>query len=250
MQDLLVRATGADGQLRVFAGVTTDLIEGVRKRHHTSRLATAALGRAITCASMMGTMLKEDQEIVLQITGDGPLGGIFVEADSDGNVRGYIRHPEVELELNEKGKLDVARGIGNGMLYVIKDLGLKEPYKGSVPLVSGEIGEDLTYYFTKSEQVPSAVGVGVLVGKEETVIAAGGFIVQLLPHAEEETIARLEKNLESFRGGVTSLIEAGKTAEDLVAFSWMGFLIPSLSDGRPALSASAIGVCLSGLWSI
>lgn len=223
MQDLLVRAIGADGQIRVFAGVTTNLIEDAQKRHKTSRLATAALGRVITCGAMMGQMLKEGQEVVLQVMGDGPLGSIFVEADDTGNVRGYIRHPEVELDLNELGKLDVARGVGEGMLYVIKDLGLKEPYKGSVPLVSGEIGEDLTYYFTKSEQLPSAVGVGVLVSPDQSVLAAGGFIVQLLPHAEEETIARLEENLGNFRGGVTSLIEVGKTAEDLVALLLNGF---------------------------
>lgn len=222
MNDKVIRATGANGQVRVFAGVTTRLVEKARQRHQTSPLATAALGRAITGGALMGTMLKEGQEVALQWTGDGPLGAIFVMADPKGNARGYVRNPQADLDLNEKGKIDVGRGIGQGMLYVLKDLGLKEPYKGSVPLVTGEIGEDLTYYFTKSEQTPSAVALGVLVNPDHSVRAAGGFIVQLLPHAEEVVISRLEENLGHFKGGITSLIDAGKSPEDLIALLMEG----------------------------
>lgn len=223
MNDMVIRASGAEGQVRVFAGVTTRLVEKTRQRHNTSTLATAALGRAMTGGALMGAMLKEGQEVALQFMGDGPLGAIFVMSDPKGNTRGYVRNPDADLELNEVGKIDVGRGIGNGMLYVIKDLGLKEPYKGSVPLMTGEIGEDLTYYFTKSEQTPSAVALGVLVNPEGSVKAAGGFIVQLLPHAEEEVVSRLEANLGHFKGGVTSLIAQGKGPEDLVALLLEGF---------------------------
>ncbi|AZR73269.1 Hsp33 family molecular chaperone [Anoxybacter fermentans] len=217
MENIILRASGEKGQVRVFVGVTTELVEEARRRHNTSPLATAALGRVLTAGALMGAMLKEGQEVSLQFIGDGPLGAIFVIADSKGNVRGYVRHPEVELDLNDKGKLDVAKGLGKGMLYVLKDLGLKEPYKGSVPFVSGEIGEDLTYYFTKSEQTPSAVGLGVLINPDLTVKAAGGFILQLLPHAEEEVIQKLENNLKKFSNGVTPLIDAGKGPEELLA---------------------------------
>ncbi len=217
MRNILVRASGAQGQVRVFVGITTDLVEDARQRHYTSPVASAALGRALTGGALMGMMLKEGQQISLQFLGDGPLGGVFVIADAEGSVRGYVRHPEVELDLNSQGKLDVAKGIGTGTLYVIKDLGLKEPYRGSVPLTSGEVGEDLTYYFTKSEQTPSAVGLGVLVDTDFSVKAAGGFILQLLPDAKEEVIQRLESNLEVFSGGVTGLITEGKSVQDLIA---------------------------------
>lgn len=217
MKDQLIRASGAQGQIRIFAGLTTDLVEDARSRHNTSPLATAALGRAMTGGALMAMMLKEKQEISLQLMGDGPLGAVYVIADWQGNIRGYVRHPEADLPLNEKGKIDVAAGLGNGMLYVIKDLGMKEPYKGSVPLQTGEIGEDLTYYFTQSEQTPSAVGLGVLVKNDYTVQVAGGFILQLLPHAEEETIQQLEENLSKLPGGVTKIFDDGKGPEDLIA---------------------------------
>ncbi|MCK4257947.1 MAG: Hsp33 family molecular chaperone HslO [Halanaerobiales bacterium] len=216
MKDQIIRASGAMGQVRIFAAVTTELVEEARQRHNTSPLATAALGRALTAGGLMGTMLKEGQRISLQFFGDGPLGPVFVIADVEGNVRGYVRHPEADLSLNDKGKLDVGRGIGNGNLYVIKDLGLKEPYKGSIPLVTGEIGEDLTHYFMKSEQTPSAVGVGVLVQQDYSVKASGGFIMQLLPHAEESTIQQLEANLAKLSGGVTQVIDEGKGPEELI----------------------------------
>lgn len=222
MNDMIIRASGAEGQVRVFAGVTTRLVENARQRHETSPLATAALGRALTGGALMGAMLKEGQEVALQFIGDGPLGAIFVMSDYKGNTRGYVRNPAADLPLNESGKIDVGGGIGNGMLNVLKDLGLKEPYKGSVPLVTGEIGEDLTYYFTKSEQTPSAVALGVLVNPDGSVKAAGGFVLQLLPHAEEEVISRLEANLGHFKQGVTSLVDQGKGPEDFVALLLAG----------------------------
>lgn len=217
MVDNLIRASGALGQIRVFAGVTTNLVEEARQRHNTSPVATAALGRALTAAALMGMMLKTDQEVSLQFLGDGPLGAIFVTADEKGHVRGYVRHPEVDLELNAVNKLDVAKALGQGMLYVIKDLGLKEPYQGSVPLTTSEIGDDLTSYFTKSEQTPSAVGLGVLINPNLTVSTAGGFIIQLMPYAEEELVRKLELNISKLSGGVTSLIKQGKKLKDLLA---------------------------------
>jgi len=215
-EDYAVRATAHGGTLRAFAARTTELVKELQRRHHTWPVATAALGRAVTVGAMMGLMLKGERDrLTIQIKGNGPLGQIVVDADSRGHVRGYVNNPAVDLPLNDRGKLDVAGAVGEGMLYVVKDLGLKEPYRGSVPLVSGELGEDFTYYFTVSEQIPSAVGVGVLVDRDGSVLASGGFILQVLPEAEEETIARLEERIAAMTS-VTDRIQAGAAPEDLL----------------------------------
>ena len=205
--DYIVRATAADGQIRAFAAVTTETVETARRDHNTSPVATAALGRLLTAGTMMGVMMKGDKDILtLQVKGDGPIQGITVTADSKGRVKGYVGNPEVIIPANAKGKLDVSGAVGNGFLQVIKDMGLKEPYVGQVALQTGEIAEDLTYYFAASEQVPSAVGLGVLMNKDNTVRQAGGFIVQVMPFAEEATIAKLEENVQKIQS-VTTLLE-------------------------------------------
>ena len=188
MNDYIVRATAADGQVRAFAATTKELVEAAREHHNTSPVATAALGRLLTAGAMMGSMMKNDTDMLtLQVRGDGPLGGITVTADSKGDVKGYVNHPDVMLP-PKNGKLDVGGAVGIGLLQVIKDMGLKEPYSGQTILVSSEIAEDLTYYFANSEQVPSSVGLGVLMDKDNTVACAGGFIIQMMPFAKEETI--------------------------------------------------------------
>lgn len=214
--DYAVRATAEGGSLRAFAARTTDLVKELQRRHHTWPVATAALGRTVTVGAMMGLMLKGERDrLTIQIKGNGPLGQIVVDADSRGHVRGYVDNPAVDLPLNARGKLDVAGAVGEGMLYVVKDLGLKEPYRGSVPLISGELGEDFTYYFTTSEQIPSAVGVGVLVDRDGSVLASGGFILQVLPGADDRVITRLEERIASLTS-VTDRIQSGVTPEDLL----------------------------------
>ncbi len=189
MNDYIIRAIAANDQIRAFAAVTTETVETARQDHNTSPVATAALGRLLTAGAMMGTMMKGDKDILtLQIKAGGPLEGITVTADSKGRVKGYVGNPDVCIPANSKGKLDVAGAVGVGFMNVIKDMGLKEPYVGQVALQTSEIAEDLTYYFATSEQVPSAVGLGVLMNKDNTVRQAGGFIVQLMPFAEESTI--------------------------------------------------------------
>lgn len=217
-KDYIVRATAAGGQVRAFAATTKDTVEYARKAHNTSPVATAALGRLLTGGLMMGVMMKGDNDILtLQIQGSGPINGITVTADSHGHVKGYVGNPEVLLHANDKGKLDVAGAIGPGFLNVIMDMGLKEPYNGQVMLQTSEIAEDLTYYFATSQQVPSAVGLGVLMEHDNTVKQAGGFIVQLMPFAEEKTIAQLEKNVAKV-SSVTGLLEQGYTPETMLAF--------------------------------
>ena len=197
MSDYIVRAIAADSQIRAFAAVTTETVETARKDHNTSPVATAALGRLLTAGSMMGVMMKGDKDILtLQVKGDGLLQGITVTADSKGRVKGYVVEPDVIIPANAKGKLDVGGAVGHGFLQVIKDMGLKEPYVGQVALQTGEIAEDLTYYFAASEQVPSAVGLGVLMNKDNTVRQAGGFIVQVMPFAEEEVISMLLRHAQ------------------------------------------------------
>ena len=214
--DYIVRATAADAQIRAFAATTRDLTEHARQVHNTSPVVTAALGRLMTGAVMMGKMLKgEDDLLTLQISGDGPLKGMTVTADSRGHVKGYAIEPQIMLPPSLAGKLDVGGAIGNGFLRVIKDMGLKEPYVGQTELQSGEIAEDLTYYFATSEQVPSSVGLGVLMEKDNTVKQAGGFIIQLMPFAEEEVIEKLEKNLAQV-SGVTKLLDEGRTPEQIL----------------------------------
>jgi molecular chaperone Hsp33 len=221
MGDYLVRATGLDGKLRAFACITTDLVREISDRNGALALASAALGRTATMAAIMGVMLKGDETITLQIRGDGPLGRIVATADSAGHVRGYVENPHVELPpkdglvFGDVEKLDVGAAVGNGFLYVIRDLGLKEPYVGSVPLVTGEIGDDFLYYFAQSEQTPSALGLGVLVGKDQSVTAAGGFLIQLLPGVAEEDIDYIENQIRQ-TPHITSLLVQGQTPEQIL----------------------------------
>jgi len=216
MSDYMIRATAANGQIRAFAATTRDLTEYARNAHNTSPVVTAALGRTMTAAVMMGSMLKGDKELLtVKIQGDGPIGSLTVTADSHGHVKGYAQNPVVLIQANSIGKLDVAGAIGKGVLSVIKDIGLKDPYVGQTDLVSGEIAEDLTYYFAVSEQTPSSVGLGVLMNKDNTVRQAGGFIIQLMPDASEETISALEKRLAKV-SSVTAMLDSGKTPEDIL----------------------------------
>ncbi len=214
--DYMVRATAADAQIRAFAATTRGLVEEMRQIHNTSPVVSAALGRLLTAGIMMGSMLKGDDDILtLQVNGDGPMKGMTVTADAQGRVKGYANEPQVILPANARGKLDVGGAVGNGYLSVIKDMGLKEPYIGQTVLQTGEIAEDLTYYFATSEQVPSSVGLGVLMEKDNTVKQAGGFIIQLMPFASDETILALEENLLQF-SSVTSVLDAGNTPEQML----------------------------------
>lgn len=216
MKDYIIKATAANAQIRAFAATTKETVEQARQSHDTSPAITAALGRLLTAGAMMGSMMKGEKDILtLQIRGDGPAGGLTVTADSQGNVKGYAIHPQVILPANAIGKLDVGGALGNGMLSVIKDMGMKEPYVGQTALQTGEIAEDLTYYFAASEQIPSSVGLGVLMEKNNTVRQAGGFIVQLMPFAEESVISRLEENLKTLKP-VTTMLDEGFTPEQIL----------------------------------
>lgn len=216
MSDYIVRATAANNQIRAFACTTRELVEEARQAHNTSPVATAALGRLLTAGSMMGSMMKGDKDILtLQIKCSGPIGGLTVTADANANVKGYVINPEVMLPPNAKGKLDVGKALDLGVLSVIKDMGLKEPYVGQTHLVSGEIAEDLTYYYATSEQVPSSVALGVLMNKDNTVKRAGGFIIQLLPFAEEEVIDKLEKKISEITS-ITALLDQEMTPEQIL----------------------------------
>jgi len=216
--DTLVRAIAADAQIRAFAVTTTDMVEHARCAHNTSPVVSAALGRLLTGAVMMGSMLKsEDDLLTLQIDGDGPVGGLVVTADGKGNVKGYAKNPQAMRPANAQGKLDVGGLIGNGYLTVIKDMGLKEAYSSKIELVTGEIGDDLTTYFVESEQTPSVVGLGVLMNKNNTVSCAGGFIIQLLPFATDEVIDKLEEKLSLIKS-VTSMIDQGMGPEEMLDF--------------------------------
>ncbi|HAA38085.1 MAG TPA: Hsp33 family molecular chaperone HslO [Firmicutes bacterium] len=216
MSDYLVRATAAQHQIRAFAATTRELVEKARLIHHTTPVATAALGRLLTAGSMMGAMLKGEKDILtIQIKGDGPLKGLLVTADAKSNVRGYVHNPQVELPLQAKGKLDVGRAVGAGILRVIKDLGLKEPYVGQTALVSGEIAEDLTYYFAASEQVPSAVALGVLIDTDYSVKQAGGLIIQVMPGCGEEVIGLLEEKIAAMES-ITGLLAAAMSPEQIL----------------------------------
>ena len=232
MSDYIVRGMAANGQIRAFAALTKDTVETARQAHDTSPVATAALGRLLTAGGMMGAMMKGEQDVLtLQIKAGGPLQGITVTADSQGNVKGYVGNPQVIVPANEKGNLDVASAVGPGFLNVIKDMGMKEPYSGQTMLQTCEIAEDLTYYFATSEQVPSSVGLGVLMGRENTVRQAGGFIVQLMPFAEEAVISQLEDNLKGITS-VTGLLDEGNTPEQLLE-RLLGNLNLELSDTLP-----------------
>jgi molecular chaperone Hsp33 len=216
MSDYIVRAAGAGKQVRIFAASTKELTEYARMVHNTSPVATAALGRLLTAGAMMGSMMKGEKDLLtLQIQCSGPIGGLTVTAKSDGTVKGYVNNPDVMLPPSSKGKLDVGRALDLGVLSVIKDMGLKEPYVGQTQLVSGEIAEDLTYYFATSEQINSSVALGVLMEKNNTVKQAGGFILQLMPFAEESVISRLEENLKQLPS-VTQMFEQGETPETMI----------------------------------
>lgn len=229
MTDYIVRATAADAQVRAFACTTKNMVETARKAHDTSPVVTAALGRLLSAGAMMGAMLKGEKDVLtLQIKGDGPVNGLTVTADSKGNVKGYANVPDVILPANSVGKLDVGGAVGKGELSVIKDMGLKEPYVGQTALQTGEIGDDLTYYFATSEQVPSSVGLGVLMERDNTVKQAGGFIIQLMPFAEDAVIDRLEGNLSKIKS-VTSLLDAGNTPEQMLELLLDG-LQPEITD--------------------
>lgn len=236
MTDYIVRATAADAQVRAFACTTKNMVETARKAHDTSPVVTAALGRLLSAGSMMGAMLKGEKDVLtLQIKGDGPVNGLTVTADSKGNVKGYANVPDVILPANSVGKLDVGGAVGNGELSVIKDMGLKEPYVGQTALQTGEIGDDLTYYFATSEQVPSSVGLGVLMERDNTVKQAGGFIIQLMPFAEDGVIDKLEENLSKIKS-VTSLLDAGNTPEQMLELLLDG-LQPEITDTMPVAFA-------------
>lgn len=216
MADYIIRATAVNGQIRAFASTTRDVVETAREAHNTSPVATAALGRLLTAGGMMGSMMKgEDDLLTIKIQGDGPIEGLTVTADSRGNVKGYAYNPMVILPANSKGKLDVGGALGIGVLSVIQDIGLKEPYVGQTILVTGEIAEDLTYYYATSEQTPSSVALGVLMNKDNTVKQAGGFLIQLMPGASEEIIENLEAKLKELPS-VTALLEAGMTPETIL----------------------------------
>ena len=216
MNDYMIRATAAEGQIRAFAATTRDMVENAKNAHNTSPVATAALGRLMTAAAMMGADLKGEKDLLtLKIEGSGPLGGLLVTANGHGDVKGYAFNPDVMLPPNAQGKLDVGGSLDLGVLSVIKDIGLKEPYVGQTQLVTGEIAEDLTYYFATSEQVPSSVALGVLMNKDNTVRQAGGFIIQLLPGASDEIIDKLEAKLSGI-SSITALLNAGKTPEEIL----------------------------------
>ncbi|MFB5663776.1 Hsp33 family molecular chaperone HslO [Alteribacillus sp. HJP-4] len=217
MNDYLVKATAYESKVRAYAIQSTEMVNEAVHRHQAWPTAAAALGRAMTAGSMMGAMLKGEDKLTIKIEGGGEMGPIIVDSDSTGNTRGYAHNMQVHFDLNEMGKLDVAKAVGTeGYLSVVKDLGMKDHFTGSVPIVSGELGEDFTYYFVSSEQVPSSVGLGVLVNPDNTIKAAGGFILQLLPGADDELINRLEHQIEHMPP-VSKLIEKGKTPEEILA---------------------------------
>lgn len=217
-KDYIVRATAADHQLRAFAVTSKDIVEKAREIHNTSPVATAAIGRLLTAASIMGSMMKGEKDVLtLQIECGGPIGGITVTADSNADVKGYVNNPNVILPSNAQGKLDVSGALGPGFLNVIKDIGLREPYNGQTHLVSGEIAEDLTYYFATSEQVPSSVGLGVLMDKDNHVRQAGGFIIQVMPDTDDEVIDKLEARLGEVHS-VTEMLDKGMTPEDILNY--------------------------------
>ncbi|WML41904.1 Hsp33 family molecular chaperone HslO [Neobacillus sp. OS1-2] len=216
MKDYLVKALAYDGNVRAYAVRTTETVSEAQRRHQTWRTASAALGRTMTAGLMMGAMLKGEDKLTIKINGGGPIGPIVVDSNAKGEVRGYVTNPEVDFESTENGKLDVRRAVGtDGMLAVVKDIGLRDFFSGQVPLVSGELGEDFTYYFATSEQVPSSVGVGVLVNPDDSILAAGGFIFQLMPGTPESIIEKLEERLKTIEP-ISVLIERGLTPEQIL----------------------------------
>ena len=222
MKDYVIRGMAADNQVRFFAASSKNLVETARQKHNTSPVATAALGRLLCAGTMMGAMSKNEQDLVtIQIRCSGPIGGLVVTADAKARVKGYVFNPDVMLP-GKNGKLDVGGALDLGVLTVIKDMGLKEPYSGQTQLVSGEIAEDLTFYFAESEQIPTSVALGVLMNKDNTVRQAGGFIIQMMPFAKDEVIDMLEKRLKDF-SSVTSHLDRGETPEDMIAALFEGY---------------------------
>ncbi|GLY12862.1 Hsp33 family molecular chaperone HslO [Pseudobacillus badius] len=218
MKDYLVKALAFDGQVRAYAVNTTETINEAQKKHYTWPTASAAMGRAMTAGVMMGAMLKGEEKITIKIEGGGPIGAILVDANSKGKVRGYVTNPQTHFDLNEQGKLDVRRAVGTeGMITVVKDVGLRDHFSGQTPIVSGELGEDFTYYFVASEQVPSSVGVGVLVNPDNSILAAGGFIIQIMPGAEEEVISVIEQKITAM-APISKLIEKGMSPEEILYY--------------------------------
>ncbi|WP_413364263.1 Hsp33 family molecular chaperone HslO [Lysinibacillus sp. 3P01SB] len=214
--DYLVRAIGYNGQVRAFAARTTEAVSEAQHRHNTWPLVSAALGRAMTASVIMGAMLKGEDKLTVKIEGNGPIGPIIIDADAKGDVRGFVTNGQVHFDLNEHGKLDVRAGVGTeGFLTVVKDLGMRDMFSGQTPIVSGEIAEDFTYYFASSEQVPSSVGLGVLVNPDNTILAAGGFIIQLMPGCEEGTIDAIEQHLSTIEP-VSKMIEKGMSPEEIL----------------------------------
>lgn len=216
MKDYLVKALAFDGEVRAYSVRTTNTVSEAQRRHDTWRTASAALGRSLTAGTMMGAMLKGDQKLTIKVEGNGPIGPILVDAHANGDVRGYVTNPHVDFEGTEQGKLRVYQAVGTeGFVTVIKDIGMREPFIGQSPIVSGELGEDFTYYFAVSEQTPSSVGVGVLVNGDDSILAAGGFILQIMPGAQEETISFIEERLQKVPP-VSTLIEQGLSPEELL----------------------------------
>lgn len=216
MRDYLVRGLGFNGNVRAFAVVTTDTVAEAQRRHHTWPVVTAAIGRSMTASVMMGAMLKGEDKLTVKVEGNGPIGPMIIDANAKGEVRGFVTNPHVHFDLNAHGKLDVRAGVGDaGTLTIVKDLGMRDMFTGQVPIVSGEIAEDFTYYFAISEQVPSSVGLGVLVNPDNTVKAAGGFILQIMPGCPDDVIDEIEAHLASLEP-VSKMIEKGYTPEQIL----------------------------------
>ena len=232
MEDYIVRATAAGETVRAFAIRSTNLTAEARELHHTFPVVTAALGRLLSAGAMMGSMMKgENDKLTIQVKGDGPIGQMTVTVDSHGNVKGFPADPSVDIPLKRAGKLDVGAAVGRGTLTVSMDLGLKEPYNGQVEIQTGEIGDDLAYYYTVSEQTPSAVGLGVMVDRDSSVKHAGGFIIQIMPDAAEETISALEAKIAG-AGPVTEMMEEGMSPEDILAY-YLGDLDLKITEKLP-----------------
>lgn len=216
MNDYLVKALAFEGKVRAYAVRSTETVSEAQKRHNTWPIASAALGRTLSAGALMGAMLKDDAKLTIKIEGGGPIGPILVDSNTKGEVRGYVTNPHIHFENNDQGKLNVGKAVGrDGMLTVVKDLGLRDFFSGQVPLISGELGEDFTYYFASSEQVPSSVGVGVLVNPDNSILAAGGFIIQLMPDTDDQTISKIEASLKQMPP-VSTLIERGLSPEELL----------------------------------
>ena len=214
--DYIVKSLAFDGEVRAYAALTTESVQEGQTRHYTWPTASAAMGRTMTATLLMGAMLKGDQKLTVTVDGKGPIGRIIADADAQGNVRAYVDHPQTHFPLNDQGKLDVRRAVGTeGAIQVVKDVGMKDYFSGASPIVSGELGEDFTYYFVTSEQVPSAVGLGVLVNPDNTIKAAGGFIIQVMPGAKDETVTKLENAINEMEP-VSKLIDRGLTPEEII----------------------------------